>query len=66
MTTDATRILIGVVTQVGTPVEITNDAGDVGIYTPVTLRVIRTLKGTSTSTITLHIPGGIRIYGIAH
>src|SRR5678815_4148032 len=58
MTSAATRIVIGVVTQVGAPVEITNDAGDVGIYTPVTLRVVRTLKGTAASTLTLHIPGG--------
>lgn len=57
-TADATRILIGVVTTIGAPVEVTNDAGDVGIYTPVTLRVIRVIKGAVSTTLTLHIPGG--------
>ena len=58
MTTDAAKVIIGTVTTVGTPVSVTNAAGDVGIYTPVTLTVVSVLKGTAGSTITLHIPGG--------
>jgi hypothetical protein len=56
-TADATRIIIGSVASV-TVTTLTTDEGDQGIFSLVTLNVIRTIKGASTSTIVLTIPGG--------
>ncbi len=56
-TADASRIIVGVVTRLNV-IALTTTTGDEGIFTEVTLNVLRTIKGTATPTITLTIPGG--------
>ncbi len=58
MTSDADRVVVCVVTAVGAAAALTEDSGDVGIFTPVTCTISRTIKGSTTSTIILQIAGG--------